>query len=498
MIEVQEGKLEIPSQRGGALLLACRRMPILAIFLFIFAGVILAGLLTYDLQTALASFFIMALGVGTLANRGSLFPYMVLFLFITGNLLPMDKRFFPESSLSFNLDGFLNVMVVFSTLIVLYLNRNKLKRIKTTSLLLWGIFLGFAFLSLLLGKYPGYGLKTIFRLLAPFLIALVFMVRTDNERALRRFLTLFSLVLLIPLGLGILELLSKFSPLYSGEFRLYAQVASVFNHRAPFGMFLIVVANLSFLCALGQRAKIGYILLFVVSVLLILFNNTRIVWLSFSASFLVILFLKKRFALMVLVLMMLILAIQLFPNLQSRLGSIDLSDISGTYHSSPQLGTLRDRVHVWGSLVNYLDSLLFGNGIGFVRYIFSRHSEWFYNIAAPHNEYLGVLMDLGLVGLGLFFLFYLVLFRDLAKNSRHTRGISNDMVILSLSLVIASLVFFVTDNLLSYYTINSFYWIFFGLGLSAHAVSQEGRKPLPTSAADAGRRDPLSQPVYPS
>lgn len=462
----------------SAQLTSHRKITLITIFLCVGVSIILAGLLTYDPQIALASFFLTAIGAGTLVNRGSLFPYVVLFLFITGNLVPMDRRFFPESPLSFNLDALLNIAIVFSSLIVLLLNRQKLNKAKSPGLMLWGAFLVFAFLSLLVSKHPGYGLKTLIRLLAPFLIALVFIVRTDNERDLRRFLTLFTLVLLIPLGVGLLELLSKFSTLYSGEFRLYAQVASVFNHRAPFGMFLIVVANLSFLCTLGQRVKIGYILLFVISIVLILFNNTRIVWLSFSASFLVILFLKKKFALMALVLMMLILAIQLLPNLQSRLGSIDLSDISGTYYSSPQFGTLRGRVLVWSSLLNHLSSLVFGNGIGFVRYMFKRHSDWFFNIPSPHNEYIGTLMDLGLVGLTLFVLFYIVLFRDLARNIRRTRGLSNNVVVISLSLIVASLIFFATDNLVGYYTINSFYWIFFGLGLSVRAFDQKKGEPL--------------------
>lgn|GEM_PF-1906449 len=462
-------------------ILTGRSTPTIPLLVALGAGALLAGLLTYDLQIALAAFFLVTLAAGSLVNRGKLFPYMVLFLFITGNLLPMDKRFFPESTLSFNLDAFLNIIIVFFTVIVLYLNRYKLKRARRPSLLLWGIFLSTAVFSLLLGPYPGYGLKTIFRLLTPFLIALVFMVRTDDETDLQRFLTTFSLVLLIPVGMAVLELTSKFNPLYSGEFRLYAQVASVFNHRAPFGMFLIVVANLSFLFAFREKVKIGYLVLFIVSIVLILFNNTRIVWLSFSISFLIILFLKKKYALMIVVCVLLVLAIQMLPNLQSRLGYIDLSDISGTYRSSPQLGTLRDRVWVWKNLVDHLNSLILGNGIGFVRYIFARHGEWFYNIAAPHNEYLGVLMDLGLIGLGLFFLFYLALFRDLVKNARRSGGISQDIAILSASLVTASLVFFITDNLLSYYTINSFYWIFFGLGLSTLATSPGRRRPSPAS-----------------
>jgi hypothetical protein len=437
------------------------------------AGAFLAGLLSYDLQIALAAFFLVTLVTGSLVNRGKLFPYMVLILFVTGNLLPMDKRFFPESSLSFNLDALLNIIVVALSLIVLLLNQRKIRKARTPALILWMTFVGYACISLLLSSYPSYGLKTIIRLIAPFLIGLVFVIKTDHERDLNRIIKVFMLILIIPIGIGLLDLIGKFTPLYRGEFRLYTQVASIFNHRAAFGMFLIAVSNLSFVLLLSRRKSILYLLLFTISATLVLFNNTRIVWLSFLASLVVILFLKKNFKLLILVILLIALAYQVLPNLQSRLGNVDISDIPGTYYSSPQFSTLRGRVLVWTSLLQHLNSMVFGNGIGFVRFIFTKHSEWFYNLGAPHNEYLGMLMDLGLIGLVLFTLFYIVMFIDMTRNLRFTVGLSRDIVILASSLVVAALVFFATDNLMGYYTINSLYWMFFGLGLSTRAFQQK-------------------------
>ena len=112
----------------GPLIPTSRKRPAAPVVVSLCAGALLAGLLTYDFQIALAAGFLLTLFIGSLVNRGKLFPYMVLILFITGNLLPMDKRFFPESSLSFNLDALLNVIVVVLSLIVLILNHRKLRR----------------------------------------------------------------------------------------------------------------------------------------------------------------------------------------------------------------------------------------------------------------------------------------------------------------------------------------------------------------------------------
>jgi O-antigen ligase len=459
----------------GPVTLTGRKMPATPFILGIAGGVILAALLIYDLQIALASLFLMALLMGSLVNRGKLFPYMVLVLFITGNLLPMDKRFFPESSLSFNLDAFLNVIVVVLSLIVLMLNHRQLRKAKNPALMLWLIFTGYAFLSLLLTNYPGYGLKTIVRLLAPFLIGLVFIIKTESEKDLRRFVGAFLLILTIPIGIGVLDLIGKFTSLYHGEFRLYSQVASVFNHRAAFGMFLVAVCNLSLVCVLRKKTRVHHLLLLLVSVTLVVFNNTRIVWLSFLVSLIVIFLLKRKFKLLILIIPLIALAYHMLPNLQFRLGSLDISNISSTYFSSPQFSTLRGRVLVWNDLLQHLNSALFGNGIGFVRFIFTKHSEWFYNLGSPHNEYLGMFMDMGGLGLALFIFFYIVIFIDLTRTSKKMEGLSKDIVIFASSLVVASLVFFTTDNLIGYYTINSLYWIFFGLGLSTKIIHQEHR-----------------------
>jgi|GEM_PF-4206914 len=116
-------------------------------------------------------------------------------------------------------------------------------------------------------------------------------------------------------------------------------------------------------------------------------------------------------------------------------------NLIGISESHLTVGTLSERTSIWKSIAPYLKgNLVFGNGLGSYELYRSRI---IYSLS-PHNVYLSILFDLGIIGLIIILFFIINIMIDLFKRIRKTK--EWHLTELGVALVIGLMIFSFTDG----------------------------------------------------
>ncbi len=157
------------------------------------------------------------------------------------------------------------------------------------------------------------------------------------------------------------------------------------------------------------------IVLFVAFTVILVGTATRLVFAASVVGLLMTVVLARRYLAIPAVLIGAVLVLVLQPGLAGRLASTveplpTIPPILEPGQSPPPelpdeqvIGdsSLRFRLYVWGSMLpEWTDSPLIGQGTGSFATLFERRSGL--ERVAPHNDYLGIVVETGLLGLGLF------------------------------------------------------------------------------------------------
>jgi len=316
-------------------------------------------------------------------------------------LLALTQRsttLFPETPYSINLCGMLNIFIPFFTFLYLWLRRgtNKISKLNRPIVL----FLSISLLTILISHDKWITLREWFGLAMPitlyFLILAFFRTKEDLDK-LKKILV-YSVF--IPLAFSLFQIFNG-EPDALGLNRVYG----TFAHPNGFACYLVVLMPLVVYLYQGAsniNRKTFHLVIFALMLLSLFCTYTRVAWVAFLVSMLIIGFAryKKFYLKLILVLLILLLFIPSFNQIFTR--RIQPDDSFYGRFSFNQF-----------SLALFSQKPILGHGLGTYALlstpVFGEKRERYGRTlgVGAHNDYLRTLSETGIIGLfAFFFLFY--------------------------------------------------------------------------------------------
>lgn len=330
--------------------------------------------------------------------------------------------------------------------------------LKKKSLLIYFVFLLFAGFSLLYSDSKLDGLRFFFKLCFPyFIFVTINNIATKEKIEFVEKSILIGCIIIAFISIILLFLNKGF--ISRGEIIPIPRFSSVSGGSTHFGAYSGIMALLLYGKYLFQRKKI-YFVLFVCFVVFTFLSLQRIEIFGLIIGTILLTFISKRKSQLVLFLLIIIVMLSIFSkHLLYR-----------TFYLSPpekislSLQTL-DRIHSYGrdylwknTFAIFQNNKLLGAGLGMTQYYLEGE--------VPHNEYLRILADTGILGLTLFLLAYLILFKKVIKILRDKETKNK----LFPAVAISGLVFYIIVNIFDngidmYGTLSQYVWALSALAL---------------------------------
>jgi putative inorganic carbon (HCO3(-)) transporter len=276
----------------------------------------------------------------------------------------------------------------------------------------------------------------------------------QDEKDIKKAANLLILSSLMPLGVGFIELFTKFDfhqivglePAY----RLY----STTTHCNVYAFYLVIILILITSALLQEKSGLKrqglFILLSLLGVQLI-FTYARGAWMSLVLALLILGVVKHR-KLLILAPLGVGLAIYLFPSIVERFAPIMNS-------SSLENTSLAWRINLWLLSINYFiqHPIL---GIGFGNYIFVEYQMIDVYIGA-HNDYLRILVETGVIGFSCFIGLLLSLLRFGIKAYKKTHNTFHKHLCLGfLGLWAGYVMISISENFFNQGIIQWYFWTY--------------------------------------
>ena len=438
----------------------------------------LAVTVTYEPLLSLALVLSVGVAIVSFKNPALALKFMLLFGGIPLEMLghsdnPTDKPLF-RSLGGTTVDGLVLVMVSLTFMIVLINARPfQLPR----GLRFYLAFVAFLALSLSYSSARMDGLRLVLKITYPiliFLLALRFLKTKEEINSALRYWIAGGVVATFS-GTALYTLRGAEAFLSWGDFRYSSGL--IYYSAFSMYMFSLFVLTYGIWRTGGNKAYGALALLFGFQAVA---TETRITWAAVLVAFLVLEGTKGRGMrrLLRVIGMAGVLGLASFylvwhlPQLQRRVfGTEDEQPLSPT-ESLGQLN-LSSRGELWAALYeDYLaHNRLLGQGAGSNMIVIRRGFEE--GVAAPHNEYLRVLHDAGIVGLLLFLagiVTLFVFFRSLLRTS--VRAQQRLFVRISLALLAGYAIMAITDNPFDNYLVFS-QFVFFMMALAVAAGGKQ-------------------------
>jgi O-antigen ligase len=241
----------------------------------------------------------------------------------------------------------------------------------------------------------------------------------------------------IPLGVAAFQYITDSGFLYSNSF---ARVRATFIHPNPFAIYLtlILVMGAALLRYLTVKLQIALVWLMAACGLALLATYTRSAWIATAIGIVIVTwFVSRRAVLWVLVIgVTLVLAV---PDIGAR-----FSDLEETTTMSGAAGnSLVWRFEYWGQALALNHDPLLGNGLAAVREQGSAEKE-------PHNDFIRVFVETGLLGTIAFAWFLFAASRVAVEGVRRTRdGYLRGVAVGFAGVVVAYVVLSLVSNVIT-------------------------------------------------
>lgn len=429
---------------------------------------VLPALVAIPMAAALAlggAHYLVALAL--IAGGGGLFianprAFILVFLGLISlrNLLAGGERIGGDR-LNFDLGGIANVLVSGMGIIYfLVLWKNPFKGRSLT--VPYGLFLALFTVSIYWAPDFRWAIRFVTRLAAPFFTYLIISDMIDRKMV-RDVIRAIYWSSAIPIAYGFFQLFTGAGNRITAG---YVRVNSTFWHPAHFSMYLTFLFCLAYAEFLDPRAKnrawrVAYIGCLVV---LEIVTYTRISWLAFAVCFVYLsLAYGRRTNIVVGALASGFVALAWGQGIIDRVASstqaMTTVGIDTVYDLNTSVGW---RLYFWDEILRrFVDRpwLGFGSGSSVVL-----GEELFGIEASPHNGYLRVLYETGIVGFVTFLLVFVVMFRQGMRLLRQNFAlrltyVNHVYITMTLSYVLLNL----TDNILEYYEVAVYQWAILSL-----------------------------------
>ncbi len=434
--------------------------PVRQLLLPAFVAVPLALALAMGGVHYMAALAIVGVGAGVFLANPRAFILGFLVLIALRNFVAGGERIGGEA---FNLDlgGLANVLATgIGVVYFLVLWKNPFKGRSLT--VPYGLFLGLFVASMAWAPDFRWSIRFVTRLAAPFFTYLIISDMIDRKMV-RQVIAAIYASSAIPILYGFYQLLTgQGNEVTAG----YVRIHSSFFHPAHFSMYLTFLFCLAYAEFLDPQAKNRALRLIYLAALVVLevATYTRISWLAMLLCFVYLSWAygKRAYILAGAVLMGFVLLVYGGPILDRIATSTDAITTQGAsdvYDLNTSVGW---RLYFWDEILRrFWDAPWVGFGAGSSVIL---GVELFGVEAAPHNGYLRVLYETGLLGAGAFLLVLgVMLWQGLrlvrAKLDLRLTYISHVYVTMTVTYLLLNL----TDNILEYYEVAIYQWAILSL-----------------------------------
>ncbi len=396
-------------------------------------------------------------------------------IFIAGTLsLWTLKGFFEASpgfalspSLSFNMGGFLNFLLVYAGAV--YLTGKGRPDFSHKPVYAYGLFLLICGLSLFYSEDFGEGVKFLVRIACPFSFYCIIIGEIKDLKKSRMLLRAFLFSSIVPFGAGAYQLFSGTG--FKDPVGII-RIQSVFEHPISYAFYmaLLLVVLLAYSFSAGSARLRGVFFAGSLAAAVLLISTCcRSAWVAAAAAFIWLCFrYAARWRTAVLFLVMAGLMLPLIPGAGVRASSMGaaarnviLRDV--TEHQPGHQDSLRWRYEVWTALLREVpDAPLTGRGTGssyaFVEGLMGKRNH-------AHSNYVLILYENGVPGLIVFIAFLYLLAVRGVEVSRHYAAEPGKRLS---SVFMASFILFsitmAADNIFEQTISSLYYWTFFAVG----------------------------------
>ena len=421
------------------------------------AAIPLAVALAFGGVSYMAALAIVGVGGGLFMANPRAFILGFLMLISLRNFIAGGERMGTEG-LNFDLGGLANVLATgIGIVYFLVLWKNPFKGRSLT--LPYGVFLGLFAISMFWAPDFRWALRFVTRLAAPFFTYLIISDMIDSKMV-KQVISAMYTSSVIPIVYGFYQWITGTG---NDVTEGYNRVNSSFFHPAHFSMYLTFLFCLAYAEFLDPRAKNRVLRLFylVLLVALEISTYTRISWLAMGLCFLYLSWVygKRSYILATAAVGSVVLLaagggiIERFTSVGDVLGSDNVYDLNSS---------VGWRLYFWDEILRRIwDRPWFGFGAGSSVML---GVEIFGVEAAPHNGYLRVLYETGIVGflsfmwvLGVMFWQGIRMIRQRLDN--RLTYISHVYVTMTVTYALLNL----TDNILEYYEVAIYQWAILSL-----------------------------------
>lgn len=358
-----------------------------------------------------------------------------------------------------NLAALLGVAILFLSAWLLV--KNWPEFIKMNLLWPWLVFLGVNFLSLILSFSLSTSLAELARLATIFSLFILGFLTIKTNQDLTRLIKVIIFSSFLPSALAFYQFLVGGGLKDGDDFRIYGTFAHP-NMLAFFLCFIIVLTVFIFLN--NDRKKVSsllYGLLAFFSMFLLVFTYTRGAWLVFFI-FVFIIGLLRYGRFLVLTLAALLLFYLVVPPFQERVNTLINPD---------PYGSIAWRLELWRDGFSYFKKQpLLGYGLGTAALVIADNRGPQLGSPEPHNDYLRLALDSGVLGLGSYLLLvFSLLFLLLRCYFQQTRPKLKMFNLFLFAFGVALYLMSFGDNVLNDTALQWSFWVLVGALLAVQA-----------------------------
>jgi len=342
-------------------------------------------------------------------------------------------------------------------------------------------FVGAGALSVLVAKNQIGAIEDVIRFATLVVIVLVLNQLLTTERALKHLLVAVYVSLAIPALIGAYQVVTKTGYHVSASF---SRVRGTFDHPNPFSIYLtmLIVMGVALVLKVPRRSvKLLLLGAIGVSGLFLLLTYTRSAWIATLAGLLVVAFYQGK-RLLPIMGFAVVLVVLLVPSVAER-----FSDLSTETTQSGAAGnSLVWRFEYWQQALELSENPIVGAGLRTVQASTDVSKE-------PHNDFIRVYVETGLIGLSAYLWFLVSLARSARRSIRNTRSPLEHSVAVGFAGCLASLLLLsLVSNVISQLVIL---WYFLAFAVAAAAGPRLERRMSAFDPMSAGLSPASYQPI---
>jgi O-antigen ligase len=202
----------------------------------------------------------------------------------------------------------------------------------------------------------------------------------------------------------------------------------------------------------------------------LIYTYCRSAWIAGAVGCLLMIFrYRKKWRIITSYLVILVVSILSITAIKKNISPSEISmlktpgQIQRSGQTLDRISSIRWRLKTWSYLLKKVpDSLFIGKGAGSAK---SPMKDYYNRDVHPHNIFIRIIYDTGLVGLGLFILFLFFLYRQgLFLLPKSKTDMDFQIISIFAASIIALSIIMLSDNIFEQHSSSLYYWTFFALG----------------------------------